>query len=183
MPFIIALPLMLRLGATLVFLLAVVAAGALNRSLVMVPLLAATATLTHWLVGKVVPNPLKNIQGIAGNVAVPGRSPQALLMRFIAGTIGYGMIFMVTVFLSAIFQETELERALDGTDALILAVPAGIAALLSIATAYTGANQVTGMAADLHQTFARGHTDPHGLHDEDAFTVEGEIIDPDDLKS
>ncbi len=184
MPFIIALPIILRLAASAVFIIAVVTAGAMNRPLIMVPLLAAASTGVHWLTGRIMPSPMKNLQAVSGHVTAPGHSPQALFVRFIAGTFGYGLIFMVTVFMSAIFRETELDRMLTSLDGLIIAIPAVIAGLLSIATAYTGASQVTGMAQDLHQSFthmrASGHPD---AANDDAFTVEGEIIDPDDLKS
>ena len=179
MPIALALPIILRIASTLVFLVAVIIAAALNRSVMMVPLLAAAATLSHWVAGKFAPNPLSNLDG-ADNVRTPtGSLLGRLTPRFLIGAIGYGILFALAVLISAVFQETELERAITQTDFIIIGVASAVAIALSIINAYTAASQVTGMMSDLQQAFSDMQNDqtPDG---EEPFTFEGEIIDPDD---
>lgn len=179
MPAFLIIPIALRVAATLVFIIAVVVAGVMNRSIMMVPLLAITATLVQWLVGKITPNPVNALQDALDTGIATRPGAQKFAPRIIAGTIGYGLVFMLTVFISALFQETELERALTQTDAMILAVTAGIAGVLSLLHAHTGARQAANMMGDFQQAFNEMQTG-QAANDEDAFTFEGEIIDPED---
>ncbi len=179
MPLFLALPIILRIASTLVFLVAVIVAAVLNRSVMMVPLLAAAATLSHWVAGKFVPNPLSNLAG-ATRIRMPMSSlPGRLVPRFLIGVFGYGILFALTVLISAIFQQTELERAITNTDFIIIGVASAIAIILSVINAYTAATQVTGIMADLQQAFG-DMQDGQVPDGEEPFTFEGEVIDPDD---
>ncbi len=182
MPFVLALPIILRIASTLVFLVAVIVAAALNRSVMMVPLLAAAATLSHWVAGKFVPNPLSNLEGATSIRTPMGNLLGRLAPRFLVGVFGYGILFALAVLISAVFQETELERAITRTDFIIIGVASVIAIILSVINAYTAATQVTGIMSDLQQAFSdmQDGQGPDQDGGETPFTFEGEIIDPDD---
>ncbi len=180
MPISLALPIFLRLAAALVFVVAVIVAGVMNRSIMMVPLLAGAATLTQWLLARIAPGPMASLQSSLGG-APQGPVPlNRLGGRFIAGVFGYGLLFILTVFISALFKETELERILTRTDLSILAIATGLAILLSLLNAHFGSKQVAGMMGDLEATFADMQRQQER---EEAFTVEGEMIDPEDQRS
>lgn len=179
MPFQIALPIVLRLGATAAFLIAVIVAGAINRAVVIVPLLAAAATLTQYVAGRIAPGPLAQLGAALDAKATSTPSFNRLWLGFLLGSAGYAVLFILTVFLSAMFQQTELERALGMTDLWILAAPTLAALLLSVINSRTSASQVSGMMSNLQSAFS----EQSPANDGEPFTVEGEIIEPDDQHS
>lgn len=176
MPFQIALPIALRLGAALVFLIAVIVAGAMNRAVIIVPLLAGAATLVQYIAARIAPSPIAQL-GAALNATTPSvPSLNRLWISFLLGSAGYAVLFIITVFLSAMFQQTELARALGWTDLWILLVPSVTALLLSVINARVSASQVNGMMSNLNSAF--GETSSSSP--EEPFTVDGEVINPSD---
>lgn len=180
MPVFLSLPIALRAGSAFVFIAAVIIAASLNRSLLMVPLLALASTLVHWGIGRIAPGPLAQLQALAGQSQRLAGGANLFWLRVFGGTIGYGAIFMITVFFSALVQETQLERALTGTDLKILLIASGLAAILAFINAKLAARQVGAMAGDLNTLFAQMRSPDS---EDDPFTVEGEIIEPDDTRS
>ena len=186
MPIFLAIPVILRIAATLVFLIAVIAVGAMNRSVMMVPLLAAVATLVQWGVGLFAPNPLTNLKDMvnpgAAQSQTPGNTIAKLARKFLFGVIGYGILFALAYMISGIFKATEMERIITRFDLILIAVTAAIAVVLSVINAFTAANQVTGMMDDLQQAFSdmQGGQGPDQNGGETPFTVDGEIIEPKD---
>lgn len=176
MPFQIALPIALRLSGALVFLCVVIVAGALNRAVIIVPLLAGAATLVQYIAARIAPSPIAQL-GAALNDTTPSvPSLNRLWISFLLGSAGYGVLFIITVFLSAMFQQTELARTLGWTDLWILLVPSAVALALSIINARISASQVSGMMDNLNSAF--GQTNSNAS--EEPFTVEGEVIKPTD---
>ncbi len=181
MTFLIAIPVLLRIAASLVFVVAVIVAAAMNRSIMLVPLLAAAATLSHWLAARLAPNPLSNLGEMLAPGAARANPAGKLIRKFLFGVFGYGLVFALTVLISAVFQETELERIVTRFDLTLIAVAAGLAIVLSVINAHTAATQVTGMMGDLQQAFNQMQGGPAATPGgEEPFTFEGEIIHPDD---
>ena len=175
MPLSLTLPIALRLASSLVFIIAVIVAGSLHRSVVMVPLLAGVATLVHWGASRMAPGPLSPLQGLSGPDPRP-RTGSLVGARLLGGTLGYGIIFMITVFFSALFHETQLERALTRTDGAILLVATAIAAPLALYNAVSAARRSEAISSTLEGLFSQARS---RADDESAFTVEGEVIDTD----
>lgn len=181
MPAALALPLMLRAAAAIVFLIAVIAAGIMNRSIFIVPLLAAAATLTQFLVSKVIPSPMTELKAGLNPGAPPTPALTKLSRGFFIATFGYGILFVITVFISALFQETELAHAFTRTDAYLIAIPAIAAAVLSLINARIANAQMATMMSGVQAMYAQMNPDgaPNPANDDDAFTIDGEIIDED----
>lgn len=122
----------LRLASSLVFLMAVIVAALGQRSLLMVPLLAAASTGAHWLGGRIAGTPFDKIATrLSGG---PARLQTSGLARFgfFAGLVGYGLVYMVFVFFGALAGPIELRRSFDGFDGLLLAVPTTITLALAL---------------------------------------------------
>jgi len=182
MPAALALPLMLRAAAAIVFLIAVIAAGIMNRSVLMVPLLAAAATLTQFLVSRIIPSPLTEIKAGLNPNAPPTPALTKLSRGFFIATFGYGVLFVITVFISALFQETELAHALNRTDVYLITIPAATAAIFSLINARIANAQMATMMSGVQAIYAQMNSGdaPNPANDDDAFTIDGEIIDEDD---
>lgn len=181
MPAALALPLMLRAAAAIIFLVAVIAAGIMNRSVFIVPLLAVAATLTQFLVSKIIPSPLTDLKAGLNPQAPPTPALTKLTRGVIIATFGYGILFVFTVFISALFQETELAHNFTRTDLYLIAIPAIGAAILSLINARIANAQMATMMSGVQAMYAQMNPDgpPNPANDDDAFTIDGEIIDED----
>lgn len=186
MPAALFLPLLLRLAGPLSFLSAAMVAGVMNRSLLLIPLIALASTATTVLIRMIAPSPVMDLKSMLDPSAPPEKpNPlQGAGRRFGMSMLGFGLVFGLSALIAAIFQTTEFQQQVQSLDLGFLTIPALIALIGSWLSARLGINQMAGMMQDMQGIFAQMQTgqtpqDP----DEDAFTVEGEIIDPEDPKS
>ncbi|MEM1035155.1 MAG: hypothetical protein AAGI14_00210 [Pseudomonadota bacterium] len=184
MPAALLLPALLRASGPLAFIVSAMTAGVLNQSIVLIPLLAVAATITTILIRKVSPSPVSDLaQMLNPDAAQTQKSIFAgSARRFGIGIVGYAVCFGFAALIAALFQETEFNQTLVQSDVWFLAIPAVIALIGASLSARMGANQMADMAGQMQAMFAQmqaqnGQTGPS---DDDAFTVEGEIIDKDD---
>ena len=170
MRFAIWMPMMLRLASALVFVLAVVVAGAANRSLLMVPALAGVATLAHL-----------NTPRLSLNLT--GAPQQGLLSRaimvFFMRTFLFGLVFGFTVLVAALFRQTELAREVTAFDIGLLVIPFGLALVFTAISMRSPLGNPEEFMQDLQKAFAefqngQGQAPQSGA---DGFTVDGEYED------
>ena len=183
MPAALLLPVFLRLAGPLAFIAAAIAAGVLNRSFMIVPLLAIAATLTTIVIRKVIPSPVEGLQTML-NPDAPPQNPspfRGMGRRFGLGLIGYAIAFGFAALIAAIFQTTDFEPRLMPSDAGYLFIPALIALLGAWGSARLGLNQMAGMMGQMQDMFAQMQAAQQGHPaEDDAFTVDGEVINPDE---
>ena len=122
----------LRFASSLFFLLAVVFAALTQRSLLMVPLLAAASTGAHWLGGKIAGSPLDKLAMRVSGGPVRMQTAGLALFGFFAGLVGYSLVYMVFVFFGALAGPIELRRSLDGFDVGLLLVPSALTLLFAL---------------------------------------------------
>ena len=186
MPSALLLPVFLRLLGPIAFIGAAIAAGVMNRSIMIVPLLALVAVGASLLVQSVSPSPamdLKNLLNPGQSTAPP--SPFSGLGRRIGlRVLGYGIVFGIAAILAAIFQATEFEPQIRMFDLGLAAIAALLAILGGLLSARLGRNQMEGMMDQMQDMFSQMQSaQAPGSPDEDAFTVEGEVIDPENRDS
>lgn len=186
MPAAILFPILLRAAGPIAFILAALIAGVLNQSIMIVPLLALAATLATMVIGTVSPSPAVELAAMLDPNAPP-KSKSVLDgagKRLGIGLIGYAFTFGFAALVAALFQETEFNQVLTMTDAWLILVPSVLAVLAAMLSARLGANQIVGMAAQMESMIKQakaGYGDPNTPPDQnDAFTVEGEIVDQED---
>ena len=182
MPSALFLPVFLRLLGPIAFVVAAIVAGILNRSIMIVPLLALTATGAAVLLQMVSPSPMADLKDILN----PGAQPQpaspfrGLGRRIGLGVLGFGAVFGLSALIAAVFQATEFEPQIRAFDFGLLVIPALLAFFGGSLSARIGRNQMVGMMDQMQNMFSQMQTpDQPGSASEDAFTVEGEVIDPD----
>lgn len=186
MPIALLLPILARLAGPMSFASAAIVAGVMNRSFVLVPLLAVTASLATILVKWLLPSPVSDLTSMLSPDAEPA-APNPLKgvgRRFAAGLIGYGLLFGLAALIAALFQTTEFEPQVLSSDIWFLAIP-GVAAIIGAwISARLGQAQMAGMMGQMQDVFAQMQAQQAGQQsEEDGFTFEGEIIDPDDRDS
>lgn len=184
MPQTLLLPLILRVAGPIAFVVAAMTAGVMNRSIMIVPVLALAATLTTIIIRMVSPFPSFDLKSALSTNA-PAEKPSAFRgagRRFIIGVIGYGIAFGMAALIAAIFQTTEFQPQIGLNDAGYLIVPGLIAVIGATIGARIGVNQMAGMMDQMQDMFAQMQS-PNAANDEEGFTFEGEIIDPDEPKS
>lgn len=184
MPQTLLLPLILRVAGPIAFVVAAMTAGVMNRSIMIVPVLALAATLTTIIIRMVSPFPSFDLKS-AMSPNAPAEKPSAFRgagRRFIIGVIGYGIAFGMAALIAAIFQTTEFQPQISLNDAGYLIVPGFIAVIGATIGARIGVNQMAGMMDQMQDMFAQMQS-PNAANDEEGFTFEGEIIDPDEPKS
>lgn len=172
MRFAIWMPILLRLGSALVFVIAVIVAGVANRSALMVPMIAAVATLAHLNTPRMAINFGGQQQGVIGRA----------ITVFLTRTILFGIIFGLSVAIAALFQETEIAREFTTFDTILLTVPFGLALLFTAISMRSPLGNPEELMADIQKAFAEA-TAGGGMpsqDDDDAFTVEGEFEDKTD---
>jgi len=184
MPVAFLLPILLRLAGPLAFAFAAIAAGVMNRSFIIVLLLAVIASLTTVIIRKVSPSPAMDLKAMMTPDAAPQpASPfRGVGRRFAIGVVGYAALFGLAASIAAIFQTTEFERQLMLTDIWFAGIPAVIALVGAWVSARIGLNQMASMMGGMQDAFnqMQAGQGPATADDEDAFTFEGEVIDPDD---
>ena len=165
MPLMIILPIGLRIVAALVFVIAIIFAGASNRSVLLVPALAAAATLG----GLVKPKIGLNLQN--PDVEPPSRLSRATGM-FTTRLVAYGILFGLSVLIAAMFRETGLERQITMFDAGLVAVPLVLGYLLTEISNRMGLGQAASIMGDVQSAFADMKTSEA---EDEAFTIDGTV--------
>lgn len=181
MPTALLLPIALRLAGPVAFICAALAAGVLNRSFIIVPLLAIAASLTTVLIRAVIPSPISDMESLL-NPDAPVRKKsafQGMGRRLGLGIIGYALVFGFAALIASIFQATEFEPRLLPSDVGYLAVPAALALVGAWLSARLGVSQMAGMMGQMQDMFAQMQAQQNPSESDDPFTVDGEIIDPD----
>lgn len=181
MPLAILLPVALRLSGTIAFICSAMAAGILNRSPMLLPLLALAAVLTGILIRKLIPSPIADMESML-NPNAPQQKPSAFRgigRRLGLSLFGYGLAFALAALIAALFQATEFEPRLLPSDIGYLMVPAGIALAGAWLSARLGYSQMAGMMGQMQDLFAQMQAGQNPSAEDDAFTVDGEVIDPD----
>lgn len=182
MPGPLKLALALKALGGLAFLIAIIAAGAMNRSVGVVALLALAMTLVG----------LYGSKGQAGMAALqaqlqggPAPEPKSFVSQlasgFVVRLIGLGVVFGLTVLISALFRETSLERTLDRTDILLVLVPTAIAfggALMSQRMMARMGGDMMGMMAQFAQQMQAAQAGKQDPVDDDTI-IEGEFTETD----
>lgn len=186
MPVALFFPILLRLAGPFAFALAAITAGVMNRSFILVLLLAVVASLTTVIIRKVSPSPAMDLKSMLTPDAVPEPANpfRGVGRRFAIGLVGYSVLFGLSASIAAIFQTTEFEPQLMLADTWFAGVPAIIAFVGAWVSARIGLNQMAGMMGGMQDMFdqMQAGQDP-GNSEEDAFTFEGEVIDPDERDS
>lgn len=169
MPSALALPLRLRLASSAAFLLAVLVAAGANRSLLMVPILAAASTAAHWMASRLAKGDQATMLGLLDPRTQRLMQQKMARAGFFFGLFGYTLIFIIGVFLSAIVTPTELARQLTRFDLWLVLAPTGLTLGLGL------------VRRNLSTPF-QGPGNPASSPDpdSDAFTVEGEIVRSDE---
>lgn len=186
MPVALLVPILLRAAGPIAFIIAAMAAGVMNQSLMIVPLLALAATIATIIIRKVSPSPAVDLAAMLDPNAVPQKKSifDGAGKRLGIGLVGYAVAFGFAALVAALFQETEFNQTLTTSDGWIILIPGILAILAAMLSARMGSNQIADMAGQMATMFAQmkdqqgDQTDPTA--DDDAFTVEGEIIDKDD---
>ncbi|MEM6557595.1 MAG: hypothetical protein AAF642_17055 [Pseudomonadota bacterium] len=186
MPVTLFFPILLRLAGPVAFVLAVAVAGAMNRSFILVPLLALAASLTTVIIRAVTPSPAMDL-----GAAIQSQSEQrphnpfrGSGKRFAAGLVGYAIIFGLAAWIAALFRTTEFEPQVMLSDGWFAIVPGIVAFVGAWISARIGLNQMAGMMAQMQDAFTQMQAGPSPAgSDDEAFTVEGEVIDPDNRES
>ena len=182
MPTSFLIPILLRLAGPIAFLVAAIVAGVMNRSIFLIPLLTVVATATTIVIRKVSPSPATDLKSVLSPDAEP--NPPNIFRgagrRFAIGLVGYGIAFGLAAWIAAIFQTTEFEPQLMVSDTVYLIVPTMVAVIGAWISARVGMSQMAGMMGQMQEMMAQmqaAQTASPG--DDDAFTVDGEVIDPD----
>jgi len=182
MPTALFIPILLRLAGPIAFVSAAIVAGVLNRSFVLIFVLAAVATATTIVIRKISPSPAMDLKAVfSPDAAVaPPSIFRGAGRRFAIGLIGYALVFGLSALIAALFKTTEFEPQLRSGDLWFLTIPTVIAIVGAFVSARLGMSQMAGMMDQMQGMFSQMQT-PQGRPDEDrdAFTFEGEIIDPD----
>ena len=181
MPTAFLVPVLLRVAGPLAFIIAAMTAGAMNRSVLVIPLLAIVATVTTVVIRKFTPSPVSDLQSVLTPDAQP--APPNVFRgagkRLAIGLVGYGIVFWLTAMIAAIFQTTEFEPQLMPTDAGYFIVPTLIAIIGAWISARVGLSQMAGMMGQMQDVFAQMQASQNAASDDEtAFTVDGEIIEP-----
>lgn len=183
MPVAFLFPVLLRLAGPLAFACAAIAAGVMNRSFIIVPLLAIIASLTTVIIRKVSPSPVMDLKAMMTPDAPPQPANpfRGVGRRFAIGLFGYAVLFGLAASIAAIFQATEFERQLMPPDMWFAGIPAVIAFVGAWVSARMGLSQMASMMGGMQDVFnqMQAGQDSTPADDEDAFTFEGEVIDPD----
>ena len=186
MPTALLFPLLLRSIGPLAFMGSAIVAGIMNRSFMLVPLLALAATATTIIIRKFTPSPAMDLKAMLSPEATP--EPPSIFrgmgQRFGLGLVGYAILFGLSALIAALFRVTDFEPQIRAGDLGFLLIPAVVAIIGTWVSARIGVNQMAGMMDQMQDMFAQMQAqqrEPAG--EEDAFTVEGEVIDTDNRES
>lgn len=166
MRFAIWMPLIMRVLSALVFVIAIIVAGAANRSLLMVPAIAAVATLA-------------NLNTPRMGVNLLGAPQQGIVARamtiFFTRSFLFAIVFGLTALVFALFQETEFARDFTVFDVCLLVVPFGLALIFTMVSMRSPLGNPQEFMADLQKAFEDMQTGAPNSEQDDAFTVDGEF--------
>ena len=179
MPTSFLIPILLRLAGPLAFLAAAIVAGVMNRSVLLVPLLTIVATVTTLVIRKVSPSPVTDMKSVLAPDAAPEPANvfRGVGRRFGIGLIGYGFAFALAALIAAMFQTTEFEPQLMMSDTVYLIVPTLVAILGGWISARVGMSQMANMMGQMQEMMAQMQAAQNAPAEDDAFTVDGEVID------
>lgn len=172
MRFAIWMPIMLRAASAFVFVIAVIVAGAANRSLIMVPAIAAVATLA-------------NLNTPRMSINLTGAPEQGLIGRamsvFFTRTVLFAVVFGLAALIAALFRETEFARDFTNFDVILVTAPFVLALILTTIAMRSPLGNPEEFVNDLKQALAEMQAGDTPDND-DAFTVDGEFEErkPDD---
>ena len=174
MRFAIWMPIMLRAASAFVFVIAVIVAGAANRSLLMVPAIAAVATLA-------------NLNTPRMSINLTGAPEQGIIGRamsvFVTRTVLFGVVFGLSVLIAALFRETDLARDFTNFDVVLVTGPFVLALILTTIAMRSPLGNPEEFVEDLKKALSEMQTGAAPNPDNDnAFTVDGEFEErkPDD---
>jgi len=180
MPTSFLFPILLRLAGPLAFLAAAIVAGVMNRSVLLVPVLTVVATVTTLVIRKVSPSPVTDMKSVLAPDASP--EPASLFRgmgrRFGLGLVGYGVAFGLAALIAAMFQTTEFEPQLMMSDSIYLIAPTLVAIVGGWISARVGMSQMASMMGQMQEMMAQMQAAQDAQSDAEAFTVDGEVIDP-----
>ncbi|MGB2075049.1 MAG: hypothetical protein ACPH4G_00860 [Henriciella sp.] len=160
----------LRALSSIGFVMAVIAAAIAGTNIAIIPILALASTLTHWLAARISHRPDSPLGAALQSPTGQTARKKIAQLGFFFGLLGYGFIFMLTVFISAIFGSVDLSQRLAGEDFYLVLAPVILASLIAI----TNRLQVSKPARPgQFQSSSRANTETQA-----PFTVDGEIIDP-----
>lgn len=161
------MPIMMRAGSALVFVLAAIVAGAANRSLLIVVGLAALATLANLNT----PRMMINLSG-APKQGIVGRA----MTIFFTRTLLFAIVFGFSVLIAALFRETELARDFTNFDIGLLVAPFGLALLMTAMAQRSPLGNPDALMADIQKAFSDMQSnDGAQPSSDDTFTVDGEF--------
>ena len=174
MRFAIWMPILMRTGSALVFVLAAIVAGAANRSLLIVPALAALATLANLNTPRMMLN-------------LTGAPQQGIIARamtiFFTRTLLFAIVFGFSVLVAALFRVTDLARDFTNFDIGLLVVPFGLALFMTAMAQRSPLGNPEELMADIQKAFADLQANNGAPpSSDDTFTVDCEFEErkPDD---
>lgn len=166
MRFAIWMPVILRAASALVFVIAVIVAGAANRNLLMVPALAALATLANLNTPRMMIN-------------LSGAPQQGLIERamviFFTRAFFFAIVFGFSVLVAAVFRETGLAEDFTNFDIGLLVVPFALALIFTAISQRSPLGNPDELMADIQKAFAEMQAGNMNAANDDAFTVDGEF--------
>lgn len=178
--------LLIYLCGPLAFIASVGLAGILNRSLLLVPALALTATATSVLLRSLIPSLRSGLQMIlrrqepVAKVAILSGAIRGFVLRW----LGYGAVFFSAAMLAALFQATDFAPRIERSDLWFLCLPVAIAIPSRWLSHQLGVGRAVKMRPPMRSVFERAQTGshPHTDSTQAPFTIEAEII-RDDAKT
>lgn len=135
------------------FLAAIITAGAMNRSLGIIPLFAIAMTLAALILRRNA-TPGLDLAAMLGQAKADDGPPgffDGALNMFVQRLIGVAVLFGLTVLIAALFRETSIDRVVDGTDMLLIGVPFAITLASGYASQRMLASMGDGLAAMMAQ--------------------------------
>ena len=175
MPLMIQFAILLRVLSLLVFIIAAIVAGVMNRPVLLMVILAALMALTNFYYAR-------HSRAQKAARGEPTGWLGKLGLTFVARLITLAIFYGLAVLISALFQETYLARQLAPIDGWVVGITLAIALLTSEVSKRMLATQVTGlmggMMADMQAAMAKMQQDA-GAGD-DGFTIDGESHEVDD---
>lgn len=163
--------LLLRAIAILAFPVGVVLAAIMERSVLMVALLAAGMLLVSWV-------ERFRLHRLAGNEAYPAITGLLPGFAWRAGLLAG--LFIVSLGVLALFRETILARGLGLEDLVLFCAVTGVALIANGISARMATHEVSGVMARMNAGFGQpGPEGPGGAGSGDGDIIEGEVIDRD----
>ena len=142
----IRLALGMKLLSGLVFVIGAIVAGVMNRSFPVAILLAAAMTLAG--VAARMRAGGGALSGLLGQAETEKKKPwDGALQGFILRALGLSFVFGLSVLISAIFQETDMEQRVGQTDLMIIGTCFALALVLSSVSQTLLAKQAEALSA------------------------------------